>query len=282
MSTKRAERVLGPWEQRGGWRVMVVHADGTRTTRLLATEDMARRYIDGMTAALATEAHTTTTALVEYADHLKAKGYKPTSLHVTLWCIAQMLPEDLPLRTLDAKRSAALYDQLRTRPSPRTGAPLAVDSHRNVLARTRSFLLWCVKRGWLAANPLADVEGIGKRRPRGKSLGKSGAELRVKQARAWYHKALELATAGTRARSPRWSRCCWGCARGRSCRGARVTSTRTRRLATCYGSRARRRPPAVARSKCPPSCARSSSLARRARRPGATGEPGAQPPTARD
>jgi integrase len=175
---------------------MVVHADGTRTTKLLATEDKANRYIEAMCAALATEAHTIGTALVEYADHLKTKGYKPTSLHVTLWCIAQMLPEDLPLRTLDAKRCAALYDQLRTRPSPRTGAPLAVDSHRNILARARSFFLWCVKRGWLAANPLAAVEGIGKRRPRGKSLGKSGAELRVKQARAWYRKALELATAG--------------------------------------------------------------------------------------
>lgn len=38
--------------------------------------------------------------------------------------------------------------------------------------------------------------GIGKRRPRGKSLGKSGAELRVKQARTWYRAALELAGGG--------------------------------------------------------------------------------------
>jgi integrase len=50
----------------------------------------------------------------------------------------------------------------------------------------------------MAVNPLAAVEGIGKRRPRGKSLGKAGNELRVKQARTWYRKALELATGGDR------------------------------------------------------------------------------------
>jgi integrase len=196
MSAKRSERILGPWEQRGGWRVMVVHADNTRTTRLLATEDQARRYIDAMGAALAIEERTTATALVEYAAHLAEKGDKPASIEVTQWAIAHMFPDESALRSLTAKRCAALYDELRTRPSARTGRPLAADTHRNVLAQAKSFLAWCVKRGWIAANPLASVEGIGKRRPRGKSLGKAGNELRVKQARAWYRKALELARAG--------------------------------------------------------------------------------------
>jgi hypothetical protein len=68
--------------------------------------------------------------------------------------------------------------------------------HRNLLAPVKSFLAWCVERGWIAENPCAKVEGIGKRRPRGKSLGKAGNELRVKQARGWYRKALELAAGG--------------------------------------------------------------------------------------
>lgn len=49
---------------------------------------------------------------------------------------------------------------------------------------------------WLTENPCAKVEGIGKRRPRGQSLGKTSNELRVKQARGWYRKALELAAGG--------------------------------------------------------------------------------------
>jgi hypothetical protein len=134
--------------------------------------------------------------ILEYTAHLAEKGDKPASIEVTRWAIVHMFPDESALRSLTAKRCAALYDELRTRPSARTGRPLAADTHRNVLAQAKSFLAWCVKRGWIAANPLASVEGIGKRRPRGKSLGKAGNELRVKQSRTWYRKALELARAG--------------------------------------------------------------------------------------
>jgi hypothetical protein len=68
-----------------------------------------------------------------------------------------MFPDEIALRALNAKRCAALYDELRTRPSARTGRPLAADTHRNVLAQAKSFLAWCVKRGWIAADPLASV-----------------------------------------------------------------------------------------------------------------------------
>ena len=60
----------------------------------------------------------------------------------------------------------------------------------------KRFLGWCHDCGWLRENAVASIKGVGKLRPRGKSLGKSGNELRVKQARLWYVKALELATAG--------------------------------------------------------------------------------------
>ena len=88
------------------------------------------------------------------------------------------------------------YEELRPRPSPKTNKPFAADTHRNLLAQTKSFLGWCVERHWLRANPSAGVKGIRRRRPRGKSLGKTGNTLRVKEARAWYVKAVELAGAG--------------------------------------------------------------------------------------
>jgi hypothetical protein len=130
---------------------MIVHADNTRTTRLLATEDKARRYIDAMGAALAIEERTTATALVEYTAHLAEKGDKPVSIEVTRWAIVHIFPDESALRSLNAKRCATLYDEPRTRPSARTGRPLAADTHRNALAQAKSFLAWCVKRGWIAA-----------------------------------------------------------------------------------------------------------------------------------
>jgi integrase len=196
VSAKRGERILGPYEQSNGWRVVVVHVDGSRESRILETEAKATRCIELLTAELASEDHTTTTALTEYKRHLTDKGNKQASIDVTEWALGQFFPEPMPLRLLTAKRCAALYEALRTRPCERTGQPMAADTHRNVLAQAKSFLAWCVKRRWIGENPCADVEGIGKRRPRGKSLGKAGNELRVKQARAWYVTALGLATKG--------------------------------------------------------------------------------------
>jgi integrase len=65
-----------------------------------------------------------------------------------------------------------------------------------MLSQVKTFLAWCIERSWLRENPAAGIKGIGRRRPRGKSLGKSGAELRVKDARAWYQIAVFKATRG--------------------------------------------------------------------------------------
>jgi hypothetical protein len=67
--------------------------------------------------------------------HLAEKGDKLESIEVTRWAIALMFPDELALRSLNAKRCAALYDELRTRPSARTGRPLAADTHRNALSQ---------------------------------------------------------------------------------------------------------------------------------------------------
>jgi integrase len=53
----------------------------------------------------------------------------------------------------------------------------------------KTFVGWCVKHKYLSANPLDEVEGVGRRRH-----GK--AQLRVDESRKWLAKALELADAG--------------------------------------------------------------------------------------
>jgi integrase len=196
VTARRGERILGPYEQHNGWRVIEVDAKGKRTNSIHESEAKAQRYIELLQADLAREDHTTETARDEYKRHLESKGNKTDSVRQTCWAIAQFFPEPIVLSMLSAKRCAKLYDEMRARPT-KTGKPLSVDSHRGMLAQVRTFLAWCIEQGWLrGANPCADVKGIGKRRPRGKSLGKSGNELRVRDARAWYEMAIYRAHRG--------------------------------------------------------------------------------------
>jgi len=162
---------------------------------VLETEAQAQRYIEILRAELAREDHTTETALVEYEKHLESKDNKSDSIRQTTWALRQFFPKPMVLSLLSKKRCEALYEEMRTRKT-RTGKPLSVDSHRGILSQVRSYLSWCVKQGWLQDNPCVGVEGVGKRRPRGKSLGNSGAELRVKDARAWYGMAVFKAHRG--------------------------------------------------------------------------------------
>ncbi|MBA3461076.1 MAG: site-specific integrase [Deltaproteobacteria bacterium] len=197
MSRKRqGERVLGPYEENGLFRIVQIDAAGRRESVKFESEAKALRYMELLLASLDREEHTTETALDAYETFLGEKGNKERSTVTTLWSIREFFPTALPLQLLSAKRCEAHYLDLRTRLSERTKKPMSADTHRNVLAQTKSFLAWCVAKGWLRENPCEKVKGIGKRRPRGKSLGLEGNTLRVKEARAWYLKALELAERG--------------------------------------------------------------------------------------
>jgi integrase len=195
---KRGERVLGPYDQENGWRVVRLFENGDRKSRVFKTERAALRYMEILQAELEQEDKTTEQALAEYKAFMVASGDKPESIVVVEWAVNLFFPEPVTLSMLSAKRCQRIYDDIRARPSKATGKPLAADTHRGALARVKAFLSWCVEppRCWLKENPFATVKGIGKLRPRGKSLGKAGNELRVAGARQWYAKALELAAKG--------------------------------------------------------------------------------------
>lgn len=202
MRKRGGERVLGPYEEhesdgRVRYRVIEVDAQGRRTSSVFDTDMAAEIYKEQLTSDLARLDHTTKTALAEYKKHLEAKGNKKDSVRQTCWIIELFFPDPVLLAMLTEKRCQVLYDEMRTRPTKRTRKPPSVDTHRGGLAQVRSFLSWCIMEGFMVdENPLAEVKGVGKRRPRGKSLGKAGNELRVKETRAWYGKALTLADDG--------------------------------------------------------------------------------------
>ncbi len=117
------------------------------------------------------------------------KGNKLRSFTATTWRLGIFFHEDdLLLDELTPERCRGYYDALRTRPRPRTKRPLAVDSHRNILAEAKSFL---VVRGEEVdcAQPARRGGGRGKRRH-----GK--AQLRIDEARRWQAKAIGFADQG--------------------------------------------------------------------------------------
>ena len=185
---KKGERVLGPYEERGQFRVKVVIA-GKPSSRTFATRATAERFARAARKELNTTIHDTETARDEYEEYLrKHKGNKPNSIERTMWSLRSFFPKPIPLDLLSVRRCQSLYTALAER--------LAVDSHRNALKETRTFLEWCIGQGWIRSNPLDGVKGIGARRK-----GRNKPQLTRREARLWMAKAIELVESGNE--SPR-------------------------------------------------------------------------------
>ena len=186
-------RVLGPYADRRGFRIIHVKRGGGRDAFCFATKEEARRAIQALKSETERPTITISEALKLYEDHMRDdKGNKELSVEQTRYKLRRFFP-DFFVRVADLDRAAcaAYYDVLRTskqKAKGKEGRPISVDYHRNVLAEARTFLKWCVKKSWLTANPLDGVEGVGRRRH-----GKE--QLRVDEARKWLARATELANA---------------------------------------------------------------------------------------
>jgi integrase len=191
---RRGARILGPYPHHDGWRCIQVAEDGSRRRRFFDTEEEANLYVQLFQEQLAAGDRTTATALSEYEKHLKEQGNLVGSISRTRWSISVFFPKPIPLWALSERRCKELYADLTERnrhadkpdKEPET---YSVDSHRNALAEVKTFLGWCVEQRWITTNPAAKVKGTGRRRKR-------KPQLRIKQARKWYGKALELAEVG--------------------------------------------------------------------------------------
>lgn len=149
---------------------------------------VAERMIDELTAQ---QPVTVGTAIDRYQQHLIDKGNKPASYKITPLRLRRFFGPVLgaPLYTLTERRCQELYDKLREQKSERTEKPLAVDTHRAYLADARSFGRWAVKVKLFRQSPVAEIEGMGRRR-RGKP------QLRHDEAHVWLNHGEELAQQG--------------------------------------------------------------------------------------
>lgn len=186
----RTQRVLGPYRDKGGFRIIHVHRTGARDSYWFATEEEAQRAREAFQVAGQEPDPTLDEALTEYATYMRDdKGNKPSSIEQTRHKLRRFFPDlGVTLIELTPESCEAYYQALRTAPK-RHGGVLSVDYHRNALSEARTFLQWCVKKSWISENPLDGVEGVGRR-----NHGKE--QLRIDEARKWLAKATELAHQG--------------------------------------------------------------------------------------
>ncbi len=201
MARRKTEgpRVLGPYPDRNGHRIIIVRKDGTRESRVFESKAEALRTQEALTAEFQKPAATIREAMKDYVKYmLEDKGNKPRSVDQTKRKLRRFFPDvEIGIADLEPNMCAALYESFRKSPSkPQRRAdgspartitkPVSVDYHRNALSEAKTFLNWCVKRKMIPVNPLADVEGVGRR-----NHGKE--QLRIDEARKWIARATELA-----------------------------------------------------------------------------------------
>jgi integrase len=178
-------RVHGPYPHHDKWLIKIVdRATRKVTNRIFETHEEAERAAKSLKREQRQEIGVSFgQALESYEGWLLAVGHKgegnrPRTVVTTMQRLRRFFAEvtKIAVRALTPGLAEKLYETL-------TGA---VDSRRNILAESKTFLRWCREKGWTRIDALEHVRGMGRRR-RGKP------QLTTDEARKFLAKALELA-----------------------------------------------------------------------------------------
>lgn len=199
----------GPYQRGNRW--VVLYRDphggpdgtGTRTSsrhETRAEADAEKRAFNAARDEARERGRTLTQAIEAYQLHLEGAGHKRPG--ETAARLRRFFAGDLntPPSSLTARRCLALYDAAAARSATRwrfvkgervqvaLERPVAAATHRGELVDAKTFMRWCVARGWLKESPLAGVKGKGRK-------GHGKPQLHIDEARAWYEVAARLANA---------------------------------------------------------------------------------------
>ena len=159
----------GPYKHGTKYRLIIVTGRGSRGGRESHTEtfenqDRAARAKRELERQWAGAGKTVSDALRAHLEHLARKGNKGSTITTTRHQLESLLDLDMPLVDLNKRRAQDLYDAL-------VDTGVAVDTHRNTLAKARGFGKFCIGRGWVRVNPFAEIEGVGRRKKGKAQLG---------------------------------------------------------------------------------------------------------------
>lgn len=161
---EKRDRAYGPYPNRDKFRVVVVGADGSRTSASYKSEATARQRI----AEVNTEAvgRTVSNAIEMYLAQSTAKVRSKKTVEHRLRGITG--ERDRLLRKLTPAVARELF---AARALETSG-----DTQFHELASARAFAEWCIERGWIAVNPFRGIKPT-KPRKRGKP------QFRIDEAR---------------------------------------------------------------------------------------------------
>jgi integrase len=147
-----------------------------------ASRQAAQRFRDE--AERQAEGRTVSHAVAAFVLSLRARGLRASTERTFEHRLTALLEletkGEAPLWRLTPTIAAAAY--------ARRVAMTKVDTHHGELVAAKQFGVWCAKRGWLRANPFAEIVRVGR-----KSRGRP--QLRIDEARRFVTAALEEGTA---------------------------------------------------------------------------------------
>lgn len=190
------QKVHGPYRHRNKWRLVVRAADGSQEAIPFATEGAARAHKTRLLKEIA--GRTVSEAVQDFVVNMRESGLRSGTIKVAEFRLRAFFQLDAEVdgRTMPYAEPGGLLEDLQPRTCEQLYRDLvktcAVDTHRNALAVAKAFAAWCVKQGWLATSPLAEVAGVGQRN-RGKK------QLRIDEARKLVDLCIRKANEGDEA-----------------------------------------------------------------------------------
>lgn len=186
MRRRNPARVLGPYQERGRWRLIVVEEGGRRSV-FFPTQGEALKFKAGTEREIALPpSRRIADVLVEWQAQRHREGQcKAKSIDNQFGRLqgffASVSEEDIA--ALTPRRAAAMYQEAIERISPRTGSPLAAATHRLDLQLAQCFYSWAIQKGYVGASPFRDVRPVGRVK-----AGKQ--QLRIEEARRFTSVAM--------------------------------------------------------------------------------------------
>lgn len=187
MRRRNMARVLGPYQERGRWRLIIVE-DGGRRSVFFPTNEEALKFKGSTEREIAQPpSRRIADVLGEWhAQKLQAGQCKPESVEHILsrlnFFFESVADEDIA--ALTPRRAAALYQTVTERVTAKTGSVLAAASQRADLSAAKSFYGWATQRGYVSVSPFRDVKPVGK-------INAGKPQLRIEEARRFTSVAVD-------------------------------------------------------------------------------------------